>query len=47
MWKWLLFVVCLITPAIAQTAPEGIGQGYDGELKHASGVTQNRPMRVT
>jgi hypothetical protein len=36
MGKLLLFLVCLISPAIAQTIPEGIGQGYDGELKHVT-----------
>ncbi len=34
--KLLLFMVCLISPVIAQTVPEGLGQGYDGELKHVS-----------
>src|SRR5689334_24910704 len=36
MGKLLLLLVCLISPAIAQTIPEGIGQGYDGELKHVT-----------
>ena len=36
MRKQLLLLVCLISPAIAQTIPEGIGQGYDGELKHVT-----------
>jgi len=36
MRKPLLLLVCLISPAIAQTIPEGIGQGYEGELKHVS-----------
>ena len=36
MKKLLLLLVCLISPAIAQTIPEGIGQGYDGELKHVT-----------
>ena len=36
MTKWLLVLVCLISPAIAQTVPEGIGAGYDGELKHVT-----------
>jgi len=36
MRKLLLLLVCLISPAIAQTIPEGIGQGYDGELKHVT-----------
>jgi uncharacterized damage-inducible protein DinB len=36
MRKLLLLLVCLISPAIAQTLPEGIGQGYDGELKHVT-----------
>jgi uncharacterized damage-inducible protein DinB len=36
MGKLLLFLVCLISPAIAQTTPEGIGQGYDGELRHVT-----------
>jgi uncharacterized damage-inducible protein DinB len=36
MTKFLLLLVCLISPAIAQTIPEGIGEGYDGELKHVT-----------
>ena len=36
MRKLLLLLVCLISPAIAQIIPEGIGQGYDGELKHVT-----------
>ena len=36
MRKLLLLLVCLISPAIAQTLPGGIGQGYDGELKHVT-----------
>ena len=36
MRKLLLLLVCVISPAIAQTLPEGIGQGYDGELKHVT-----------
>ena len=36
MRKLLLLLVCLISPAIAQAIPEGIGQGYDGELKHVT-----------
>ena len=36
MRKLLLLLVCVISPAIAQTIPEGIGQGYDGELKHVT-----------
>ena len=36
MGKLLLLLVCLISPAIAQTIPEGIGEGYDGELKHVT-----------
>ena len=32
----LLLLVCLISPAIAQSIPEGVGQGYDGELKHVT-----------
>ncbi len=36
MKKLLLLMVCLISPAIAQTVPEGVGQGYDGELKHVT-----------
>jgi uncharacterized damage-inducible protein DinB len=36
MRKLLLLLVCLIAPAIAQTIPEGVGQGYDGELKHVT-----------
>jgi uncharacterized damage-inducible protein DinB len=36
MRNLLLLLVCLISPAIAQTVPEGVGQGYDGELKHVT-----------
>ena len=36
MKKLLLLLVCLISPALAQTIPEGIGEGYDGELKHVT-----------
>jgi len=36
MRKLLLLLVCLTAPAIAQTIPEGVGQGYDGELKHVT-----------
>ena len=36
MRKLLLLLVCLISQAIAQTLPGGIGQGYDGELKHVT-----------
>ena len=36
MKKLLLLLVCLISPAIAQSIPEGIGEGYDGELKHVT-----------
>jgi len=36
MRRLLLLLVCLISPAIAQTIPEGIGEGYDGELKHVT-----------
>ena len=36
MRELLLLLVCLISPAIAQTLPGGIGQGYDGELKHVT-----------
>jgi uncharacterized damage-inducible protein DinB len=36
MRKLLLLLACLISPAIAQTVPEGIGQGYDGELSHVT-----------
>jgi len=33
----LLFVLfCLCASAFAQTIPEGVGQGYDGELKHVT-----------
>ena len=35
MSKLLLLLLCL-SPAVAQTIPEGIGQGYDGELKHVT-----------
>ena len=36
MRKLLLLLVCLISPVIAQSIPEGIGEGYDGELKHVT-----------
>jgi uncharacterized damage-inducible protein DinB len=36
MTRLLLLLVCLISPAIAQTIPEGIGEGYDGELMHVT-----------
>jgi uncharacterized damage-inducible protein DinB len=36
MKKLFLLLVCLISPALAQTIPEGVGQGYDGELKHVT-----------
>lgn len=36
MKKLLLLLVCVISPAFAQTNPDGIGQGYDGELKHVT-----------
>jgi len=36
MTKLLLLLACLISPAVAQTVSEGVGQGYDGELKHAT-----------
>ena len=36
MRNLLLLLVCLVSPAIAQTVPEGLGQGYDGELKHVT-----------
>ena len=36
MKKLLLLMVCLIASAIAQTVPEGVGQGYDGELTHVT-----------
>jgi len=35
--KLLLVLFCLCTPTFAQTVPEGVGQGYDGELKHVTG----------
>ncbi len=35
--KMLLLIVCLGAPPLfAQTVPEGVGQGYDGEWKHVS-----------
>jgi len=35
--KLLLLMLCLsATPVLAQKAPEGIWQGYDGEWKHVS-----------
>ena len=36
MTKLLLLLVCLASPVIAQTIPEGLGQGYDGELTHVT-----------
>src|SRR5579871_2353666 len=36
MMKYLLLLFCLVSSAIAQSAPEGVGQGYDGELKHVT-----------
>ena len=36
MKKLLLILCCLCTTALAQSAPEGVGQGYDGELKHVT-----------
>jgi uncharacterized damage-inducible protein DinB len=36
MTKLLLLLVFLISPAIAQNVPEGIGEGYNGELKHVT-----------
>ena len=36
MKKLLLLLICLIAPAIAQSIPEGLGQGYDGELTHVT-----------
>jgi len=36
MTKLLLLLTCLISPVIAQTIPEGVGQGYDGEFKHVT-----------
>ena len=36
MTKYLLLLFCLISPVIAQSVPEGVGQGYDGELKHVT-----------
>jgi len=36
MTKLLLLLTCLISPVIAQTVPEGVGQGYDGEFKHVT-----------
>lgn len=37
MKKLLLVLLCLCAPAFSQTVPEGVGQGYDGELKHVTG----------
>jgi uncharacterized damage-inducible protein DinB len=34
--KLLLVVVCLCVSAFGQGVPEGVGQGYDGELKHVT-----------
>ncbi|HEV2467867.1 MAG TPA: DinB family protein [Candidatus Sulfotelmatobacter sp.] len=36
MTKLLLLLVCLVSPVIAQNVPEGLGQGYDGELTHVT-----------
>ncbi len=36
MKKLLLVLLCLCIPTFAQTVPEGVGQGYDGELMHAT-----------
>lgn len=34
--RLLLVLLCLCAPAFAQAIPEGVGQGYDGELKHVT-----------
>jgi uncharacterized damage-inducible protein DinB len=34
--KLLVVLFCLCTSAFAQTIPEGVGQGYGGELKHVT-----------
>ncbi len=36
MKRLLLVLFCLSVSAFAQTVPEGLGQGYDGELKHVT-----------
>ena len=36
MKRLLLAVLCLCASGFGQAIPEGIGEGYDGELKHAS-----------
>ena len=36
MKRLLLVLFCLSTLAFAQTIPEGVGQGYGGELKHVT-----------
>lgn len=36
MRNLLLVLVCLISSAVAQNIPVGVGQGYDGELTHVS-----------
>ncbi len=36
MKKLLLVLCCLSTTIFAQTVPEGVGQGYDGELTHVT-----------
>ena len=37
MWKAILLLLLIAAPPLsAQTAPEGIWQGYDGEWKHVS-----------
>ena len=48
--KGLLLCIFLNTPILfAQTAPEGIWQGYDGEWKHVSqqlvGTRRSHPCR--
>lgn len=36
MKKLLLVLVCLSASALSQNIPEGLGEGYDGELKHVT-----------
>ena len=36
MKRLLPVLFCLCLSAIAQSIPEGVGQGYDGELKHVT-----------
>ena len=36
MRKLFLLLICLISSAMSQAIPEGVGQGYDGELKHVT-----------